>query len=85
MNFDPGIIAIIVGAGVLGMPLNFLIKKIKEKFNVSGIWVYGIEILVCCGATASYLASIQGWNTTLFGVYSALVFASVHGIYVAKK
>lgn len=85
MTFDPGIIAIIIGAGVLGIPLNALIKKIKKKFNVKGLWVYLIEILVCCGATSSYMLTVSGWDTALFGIYSALVFASIHGWYVARK
>ena len=85
LNFDPGIVAIIIGVGLFGFPLNAIIKKIKEKINVSGIWIYGVEILVCCGATASYLITVQGWDLTLFGIYSALVFASVHGFYVKTK
>lgn len=85
LNFDPGIVAIIVGAGIVGYPLNLAIKFLKKKLNVKGLMIYLIEILVCCGATASYLISIQGWNLTLFGIYSALVFASIHGYHVNAK
>ncbi len=84
MNFDLGIVAIIAGAGVLGMPLNLAIKKLKGLLRAKGIMAYVVEILVCCGATASYLA-VAGWDLTLFGIYSALVFASVHGFYLKAK
>ena len=84
MNFDPGIVAIIVAAGVLGWPLDKAIKFFKEKLKATGVLAYIVEALVCAVAVLAYLIPV-GFNWPHLGIYTLLVFASVHGFYVGSK
>ena len=84
INFDPGIVAIIVAAGVLGWPLDKAIKWVKDKLRLKGLLVYVAELLVCGSATAAYLVG-TGWSWLNLAIYTGLVFASVHGWYVKAK
>ena len=84
INFDPGIVAIIIAAGVLGWPLDKAIKWVKDILRVKGFLAYVVELLVCGSATAVYLVG-TGWNWMNLAIYTGLVFASVHGWYVKAK
>ena len=91
ISFDPGIVAIIVAAGVLGWPLNKVIKWLKDALRAKGVLIYVVELLVCGAATAFYLfgvgivVPIVEWSLANLALYTALVFASVHGFYVKAK
>jgi len=84
MNFDPGIVAIIIAAGVLGWPLDQAIKFLKDTLRAKGILAYVVEAVVCGAAVAAYLIPV-GWSWPNFGIYTLMVFASVHGFYVKAK
>ena len=84
INFDPGIVAIIIAAGVLGWPLDKAIKWLKDKLRLKGLLVYVAELLVCGTATGIYLVG-TGWDWLSLALYTGLVFCSVHGWYVKAK
>ena len=83
-GFDPEVLAIILAAGILGLPIDKAIKWLKSKFAIKGVIAYIVELIVCAFPVGIYLTTV-GWNWGQLALYTFFVFLSVHGWYSVKK
>jgi len=83
-GFDPEVLLAILAAGIFGLPIDKAIKFVKDKLNVSGVWVYLIEVIVCAVPVSIYQAA-TGFIVSELLIYTFFVFLSVHGWYIVKK
>jgi hypothetical protein len=83
-GFDINMVEVILVSGIGGVGVRAITAWLKTKLVVKGFVAYLLSLGVCAAATAAYLVPM-GWNTTLFVMYTAFVFASANGIYRATK
>ena len=83
--FDPGIVELILVAGIGGVGVRALTAALKNWLKVKGFLAVIVSLVVCAAATAVYLipAGIFSWGN-LAG-YTAFVFVSANLIYRATK
>ena len=84
-GFDINMVEVILVSGIGGVGVRAITGWLKKQLNVKkGFVTYVLSLVACAAATAAYLVPV-GWNTTLFVMYTAFVFASANGIYRATK
>ena len=83
-GFDINMVEVILVSGIGGVGVRAITAWLKARLRVKGFVAYLLSLVICAAATAMYLVPV-GWNTTLFLMYTAFVFASANGIYRATK
>ena len=83
-GFDINMVEVILVSGIGGVGVRAITGWLKKQLVVKGFLAYALSLVICAAATAMYLVPV-GWNTTLFVMYTAFVFASANGIYRATK
>lgn len=83
-GFDPEVLIALLAAGILGIPIDKVIKWVKDALRLTGFITYVFEVIICAIPVAIYQAA-AGWIWGDLIMYTFFVFLSVHGWYVVKK